>query len=523
MDTFETAKQHFVGGLQLLENNDFHAAEIQFTKSLEILPDRVSTLNNLSAIKVKLKQFPEAKKFAIKAIAVDDKSPEAWSNLAIALIATGRLEEALLACDRALGCDPAYLKAWVAKTNTLLDLKRYDDALRTSDEALKLHPDKYEVLYAKSQVLKELKQEDEAKKVYLKSFEARATVSPVYIAERRAHQKASGLIMSERPAFDENLRSFEDLLQFCSNYPGQLHRHLQEDIHFTYVFVGDAARETARKQIPQPDFVLNNHVNGESIVAAGNLLALSELVDTFNVPVVNHPKKAVQTIRDTEVKLLENAPGVIVPKTMRFSSTGKSPQQLLKDIETQFEYPFFTRSMVNQMGFGATKVDSREVLVATLASAVDETFFVTQFVDSKGDNEFYRKLRAAVVHDEVFIVRVDYSPNWMVHGRQKANRAEFYLERPHLLDEEKRICKDPEAALGRTAIKGLREIRNRIPMDIFGIDFDVAEDGQVIFFEANATMNLFSTADKRVPNPIEVQNRMREAFVKYFASLPVRK
>ena len=35
------------------------------------------------------------------------------------------------------------------------------------------------------------------------------------------------------------------------------------------------------------------------------------------------------------------------------------------------------------------------------------------------------------------------------------------------------------------------------------VDFDVNADGALVFYEANATMNLFSTAQKSIPNPKE--------------------
>ena len=119
MDNFEAAKQFFLEGLSLLQANNFRAAETQFARSLEIIPDRVSTLNNLSAIKIKLKQFAEAEQFALKAIALEDKSPEAWSNLGIALTAMDLQEEALQACDRALNYDPSYAGAWLAKAKAV--------------------------------------------------------------------------------------------------------------------------------------------------------------------------------------------------------------------------------------------------------------------------------------------------------------------------------------------------------------------------------------------------------------------
>ena len=76
--------------------------------------------------------------------------------------------------------------------------------------------------------------------------------------------------------------------RFCANFPGQLAEHFHEDFHFTYVFGGDATTHSARKQIPQPDFVINNNANGELVLSGGNLLGLIELVESFGVPVVNH-------------------------------------------------------------------------------------------------------------------------------------------------------------------------------------------------------------------------------------------
>lgn len=46
----------------------------------------------------------------------------------------------------------------------------------------------------------------------------------------------------------------------------------------------------------------------------------------------------------------------------------------------------------------------------------------------------------------------------------------------------------------------LAAIRDRLPLDFCGIDFDVDEAGQVVFFEANAAMNLL----KRPGEPADV-------------------
>jgi tetratricopeptide (TPR) repeat protein len=522
MDNFETAKQFFVEGLRLLETNDLQAAEMQFAQSLELVPGRVSTLNNLSAVKIRQKKFTEAEGFALKALTLEDKSAEAWSNLGIARTGTKRHEEALQAYDRALNCNSSYVWAWLNKATTLLELKRCDEALQACDEALKLNPKQYEILYTKSLILKELQRLDEAKKTYLTSFEMRVTSSPVFIAERRATQKADILIINEKPFIDDSLKSFETLQLYCPNFPSQLAGLFHEDFHFSFIFECDATRSSARKRIPQPDFLINNSANGERVLSDGNLWGLIEFVDSFGVPVVNHPTKAVQTTRDTSAKLLDGVAGILVPKILRFSSTGKTSEELVREIEDQYDYPLITRTLTSQEGKGMTKVDSRDALVAVFSSGLPENFFVTEFVDSRGENGFFRKIRAAIIKDEVLITRVDYDTNWNVRGRKSARRVPFYLENIYLLDEEKRICANPEEELGRSAIQSLETIRDRIPLDVFGIDFDVNTDGSLIFYEANATMNLFSTAQKQVPNPKEAEDRLKLVFQRYLMSLTKR-
>jgi tetratricopeptide (TPR) repeat protein len=523
MDDFETARQFFFEGLRLLEAKDFQAAEIQFARSLELVPNRVSTLNNLSVIKIRLKKYAEAEELALKAIALEDKSPEAWSNLGTALTATKRHEEALQAYDRALNCNSSYASAWFTKATTLLELKRYDEALLACDQALKLNPSQYKVLYAKSQILKQLERPDEAQKIYLMSLEVRVASSPVYIAERRATQKADALIISPNPHLDASLKSFETLHLDCPNFPGQLAKRLHEDFHFTFVFEGDATGPSARKQIPQPDFVVNNNANGERVFSEGNLSGLVALVDSFGVPVVNHPTKVIQSTRDVSAKLLDDISGVLVPMTMRFSSAGKTSDELVHEIEDQYDYPLITRTLAFQEGKGMIKVDSRDALVEVLSSGFPEKFFVTEFVDSRGGNEYFRKIRAAIVKDEIIIVRVDYDTCWKIYARKSDERVAFYLEHAYLLDEEKRICKDPEAGLGRSAIQSLRAIRDRIPLDVFGVDFDVDADGSLVFYEANATMNLFSTAREEVPYPKDADDYLQLTFQRYLTSLVARR
>src|SRR5439155_16694575 len=135
-------------------------------------------------------------------------------------------------------------------------------------------------------------------------------------------------------------------------------------------------------------FIINNHVNGEALLSDGTLRGLNDLLNSFKVPIVNDPTKAVPTARDASSKVLQEIPGVLVPKTTRFSSVGKTSEELAREMEGQFDYPLITRTLTSQEGKGMNKVDSRDALLRMLsASDCPEQFFVTQFVDSRGGNK----------------------------------------------------------------------------------------------------------------------------------------
>lgn len=519
MDHFAAAKKYFVEGLESLEANRVQAAEEQFGRALEILPDRASTLNNLSVVKIRLGKFAEAESLARRAIAAGNASPEAWSNLGAALAGLQRHAEALQAQEEALRCNPAFPKAWLNKAMTLLELKRFDEALAACDGALKLNSDKPEALFTQSRVLKELGRLDEARKTYLVSLEMWTTSSPLFIADRRASQKAEVLIISHGPALDDSFKSFETLHRHCSNYPSQLGEQFQDDFHFSFIFETNAGRPQARSRIPQPDIVINNCANAELILLEGKLQSLTRLVESFGVPVVNHPSKIIHSTRDNSARLVEDIPGVHVPKTRRFSASGKEPETLAREIEAEYEYPFIVRSLLTQEGKGLFRMDSRHDLVRRIEEGLPEEFLVTKFVDSRRNSRFFRKIRVVFIQQEMVLARVDYDDVWNIHGRKTPERAAFYQKNPQLLEMEKQIIADPETGLGRPVLQALRTIRERFPLDVFGVDFDVGLDGQLVFYEANATMNLLSTAHKDAPYPAEPEERLKRAFRGYLILL----
>jgi predicted TPR repeat methyltransferase len=162
MNNFEIAKEFFLEGCALLEAENYSQAEYKFKQSLEIMPDRASTLTNLSATQLKLKKYSEAKAAADKAILIESENSQAYLNLGLIEKEFKRFESSANFFDKALSLKPDYAEAWSNKGSILHELKRYEEAIAHYDRALSLKPDYAEAWSNKGNTLHELKRYDEA-------------------------------------------------------------------------------------------------------------------------------------------------------------------------------------------------------------------------------------------------------------------------------------------------------------------------------------------------------------------------
>ena len=216
----------------------------EYRLSITCRPLRLSEVNSL-----------KPRQFALKAIALDDKSPEAWSNLASALAGMERQEEALQACDRTLDINPSYARVWPTKAMTLLKLKRYDEALLACDQALILDSSQDGVLYAKSLILKELQAARRGAKAL--SEVARPEVCRIARIHCGAARDPKSGCPHHKPrirTIDGSLRSFEHLHVYCSNFPGQLGGALSRRFSFHLLFPGVATKPISPNANPAAGF-----------------------------------------------------------------------------------------------------------------------------------------------------------------------------------------------------------------------------------------------------------------------------
>jgi hypothetical protein len=114
--------------------------------------------------------------------------------------------------------------------------------------------------------------------------------------------------------------------------------------------------------------------------------------------------------------------------------------------------------------------------------AADDVWLIER-LNARDGAGMYRKYRAMFVGGTLYPLHLAVSRDWKVHyftadmADSPENRAK---------DEE--FLTDMAGAIGPGAMIGLERIRTALKLDYGGIDFAVNPQGDILFFEANATM-----------------------------------
>jgi predicted TPR repeat methyltransferase len=135
-ETFETAKRHFFDGLAHLHAGRFDQAEQQFLASLALMPQRVSTLVNLAATRLRLGRPQPALSSADDVLAIEPGNTDALLHRGTALLMLHRPAEALASFDRLLAVDPRHAVAWSQRGSILREAHRLPEAAQAFEQAL---------------------------------------------------------------------------------------------------------------------------------------------------------------------------------------------------------------------------------------------------------------------------------------------------------------------------------------------------------------------------------------------------
>ncbi len=262
---------------------------------------------------------------------------------------------------------------------------------------------------------------------------------------------------------------------------------LLDDRHFqTTVLVTEYCDQ--KLPLPPHDLVFNGIGDAdlcrEGLEAAGAVLARTDR------PVINHPRKVLKTGRAANVARLRGLPNVVVPRMARL------PRRLLAGgggidavADNGFAFPLLLRAPGFHTGRYFVRVETADGLAAAAAEFPGGDVWLIEQLDARDADGFFRKCRIMIVEQKLYPLHLAISRHWKVHyfRADMADSAENRAQDAAFLDDMARV-------VGRRGMAALERICAMLDLDYGGIDFAVNAQGDIVFFEANATMVMIPLA-----------------------------
>lgn len=212
------------------------------------------------------------------------------------------------------------------------------------------------------------------------------------------------------------------------------------------------------------------------------LTAAAQVVKGFGGVVLNPPGQVARTTRPRVARMLQGIDGLQVPITIALPATPSAATRAIE--QAGMIFPAILRRAGTHSGRSAILVNSVSEVVANMAPRA--SFVLTQFINLRGTDGLYRKIRLFCFGQATVFRHLIVSDRWSVHAEA---RERLMASRPDLAEEEARAFEGGLAAISPRAEQVVAAMRDALGLDFFGIDLGVRSDGSLVLFEANATMN----------------------------------
>lgn len=263
-------------------------------------------------------------------------------------------------------------------------------------------------------------------------------------------------------------------------------RHLLDDKIFrTFVVLPNVYDP----DVPLPGHQVVFNAIGDADLCRQALDRAVTLMDRTFAPVINAPAAVLGTGRAANARRLAGIPGVIAPRIVSFSREALNAESLA---QRGFRFPLLLRAPGFHNGRHFVRVENAASLPAAFEELPGEELAAIEFLDARGSDGCFRKYRAMMIAGRLYPLHLAISSSWKIHY-VTADMADNPAHRA----EESRFLDDMAGVLGRRAMAALAEIQNALGLDYAGIDFGLNAHGDVLLFEANATMTIVSPDQDR--------------------------
>jgi hypothetical protein len=402
----------------------------------------------------------EARDAYVDMLARDSSHRGALNNLGTLLNRTGYRTAARTAFSQAVAHHPADPMSRVNLANSLCDKGDLAGAREHFEAVLHVESDNPEAHQGLSRVLTELGDRAGAARHRKPGYGGR----PVMLLPYRGESAPlSVLVLAGTAGGSVPVRNFLD------------DRVFQTAIIFPEFF--DPAT-------PLPPHQVVFNAIGDPDSEAPALLAAERVLAMTTAPVINAPARVAATGRGDNAQRLAEIPGVIT------SSAVTMPRAVLAGPDAAaalrgygFNFPLLMRTPGYHTGRHFERLETAEDLPGTLAALPGEELTVLRYLDARGPDGKVRKYRVMMIDGALYPLHAAISGHWKVHyfTADMANDAGHRAEDAAFLD-------DMPGVLGPRPMAALAEIQSRLGLDYAGIDFGLSAGGDLLLFEANATM-----------------------------------
>jgi hypothetical protein len=433
------------------EEGLFEEAKRDYLELLRRKPTDFGALNDFGTLVLKAGYKEAARSLFSEAVRHHPNNPNGHVNLANLLFLVGEQEQARFHFEAALRADPDHVHAHRGMGNLLAEIGDHAGARRHRDKGFKDH--------------------------FL-------TVLP----HRGDGPGVSVLLLISATG---------------GNIPTS---SILDDRHFrTTVLVTEY--DDPNVPLPRHDLVFNGI--GDADLCAEGLEAACSVLARTDRPVINHPRAVLNSGRGANAERLRGLPNVVAPRMATL------PRRLLASTEGAasvtskgFTFPFLVRAPGFHTGRYFVRVESREDLVAAATDFPGDDLCLIEQLDARDGDGFFRKCRVMIIDRKIYPLHLAISRNWKVH----------YFRADMAASEDNRakdaaFLDDMANVVGPRGMAALERINATLDLDYCGIDFAVNASGDILLFEANATMVMVPLASDRK------WDYRRPAFDKVFAAV----
>ena len=230
---------------------------------------------------------------------------------------------------------------------------------------------------------------------------------------------------------------------------------------------------------------------GDADRCGAALAAAKGLIARTTAPVINAPAAIERTSRLLAARRLGTLEGVAAPRMARIARSELESQAALAALaRAGLVFPLLLRSPGYHTGQNFLRLTAANELPTALAVLPGDELLAIEFLDARGADGQYRKYRVMFIDGALYPVHLAIARDWKVHyfTSDMAERAEHRTE-------EAAFLADMRGALGDRAMVALEQIRDALALDYGGVDFGIGCGGDLLLFEANATMVLVPPPD----------------------------